>query len=132
MLQWSRAMSMGMAKYFPWPEFFTRGLMSITIMVTYLIGFLSRQEPAGVFAARVMDDPSYLSTETKKLYLYSKEDDMISHKDIEMYEARARTKGYQTEAVLFDGSPHVGHMRQHPEKYWGAIQKAWLNALQKQ
>lgn len=132
MLQWSRAMSMGMANYFPWPEFITRGFMSLTIMAVYIIGWLSRQEPAGKFAARVMDDPSYLSTETKKLYLYSKEDDMISYKDIEMYEAHARTKGYETQSVLFEGSPHVGHMRQHPEQYWNAIKNAWLKALQKQ
>lgn len=129
--QWSRAMSMGIAGFFPWPEFVTRFFMGFATMVVYIAGFLSGEEPAGKFSVRVMDDTSYISIETKKLYLYSKEDDLISYEDIEQYQAHAKTRGYETKAVTFQGSPHVGHMRHHPEKYWGAIQDAWQWALHK-
>jgi hypothetical protein len=127
--QWSRAMSMGIAGFFPWPELVTRFFMGLATIVIYLAGYLSGEEPAGVFAVRVMDDKSYVSSETKKLYLYSKEDDLISYEDIETYQAHAKTQGYETKAVIFKGSPHVGHMRHHPEQYWGSIQEAWQWAL---
>ncbi|KAK0386387.1 hypothetical protein NLU13_6224 [Sarocladium strictum] len=130
--QWSRAMSMGIAGMFPWPEIVTRFFMGFATIVVYVAGFLSGEEPAGKFAVRVMDDARYVPTETKKLYLYSKEDDLISYEDIESYEAHARASGYETKAVVFQGSPHVGHMRLHPEQYWGSIKAAWQWALGKQ
>jgi hypothetical protein len=129
--QWSRAMSMGIANYFPWPEFITRFFMGFATMIVYIAGHLSGEEPAGKFACRIMDDTSYVPNDTKKLYLYSKEDDLISYEDIESFEAHARSKGYETKAVTFVGSPHVGHMRKHPEQYWASILEGWKWALQK-
>lgn len=123
--QWSRAMSMGIAKFFPWPEIVTRCIMGLATICVYVIGLLSGEEPAGKFAVRVLDDETYIAKSVKRAYLYSKADDLISSEDVEMYIADAKQKGYETMAEVFDGSPHVGHMRLHPDQYWAAIRKAW-------
>ncbi|CRK19694.1 hypothetical protein BN1723_011967 [Verticillium longisporum] len=95
------------------------------LTVNVLAGWCVGREAAGAFALRVTDDDAFETKDARRLYLYSKEDDLITSDDVEMYMAESRQKGYQLRAELFDGSGHVGHMRMHPEKYWKAIADAW-------
>lgn len=39
--------------------------------------------------------------------------------------AQATSIGYKTDLEVFEGSPHVGHMRLHPEQYWKKVLSAW-------
>ncbi|KAF5024266.1 hypothetical protein F66182_3659 [Fusarium sp. NRRL 66182] len=122
---WSRAMSLGTAKFFPWPFVVTQSIWAVFLVLDVAFKWLTGGEPSGAFALRVVDDQTYETTDSKRLYLYSKEDDLISYKDIEGYVAESQERGYETRTELFEGSGHVGHMRQHPEQYWKAIQDAW-------
>ncbi|KAJ4146182.1 hypothetical protein NW754_001646 [Fusarium falciforme] len=122
---WSRAMSLGTANWFPWPFAVTQALWAGVLLVNATYQWITGTEPAGAFALRVVDDESFETKEAKRLYLYSKEDDLISYEDIEAYVAESKERGYVVRTELFDGSGHVGHMRKHPEQYWKAIEDAW-------
>ncbi|KAF4977214.1 hypothetical protein FZEAL_6242 [Fusarium zealandicum] len=122
---WSRAMSLGTAKWFPWPFAVTQFIWAGILLVNGSYQWLTGTEPSGAFALRVIDDDTYETKDAKRLYLYSKEDDLISYEDIEMYVAESKQKGYEMRTELFEGTGHVGHMRRHPEQYWKAIGDAW-------
>ncbi|KAK2934844.1 Protein of unknown function DUF829, TMEM53 [Fusarium oxysporum f. sp. vasinfectum] len=102
--QWSHAMALGTAKFFPWPFVITKGIWGFVLTLDVVIKKL---------------------TDSKRLYLYSKEDQIISHMDIEGYIAESQQRGYETRQELFVDTDHVGHMREHPEQYWKAISEAW-------
>ncbi|KAM0278797.1 hypothetical protein ACHAQH_004988 [Verticillium albo-atrum] len=123
--RWSRAMTIGTANWFPWPFGVTQCIWGSFLTVNVLAGWCVGREAAGAFALRVTDDETFETKDAKRLYLYSKEDDLITSDDVEMYIAESRQKGYQMRAELFDGSGHVGHMRMHPQKYWKSIADAW-------
>lgn len=76
-----------------------------------------------------MNDTKYEVASARRLYLYSKEDELIHWGDIEGQAAVARTAGYEVDTTVFTGSGHVSHMRADPEKYWAAIQFAWKKSL---
>lgn len=59
----------------------------------------------------------------KSCYIYSESDDLVPWTDVEEHAAMAVTKGRKVELEKFKGSPHVGHMRQDPEKYWAIVKR---------
>lgn len=50
-------------------------------------------------------------------YLYSKADQVIRHKDVEVFVESLRLKGVPVDSFDFGSSPHVGHFRDFPEQY---------------
>ncbi|CAI4212004.1 unnamed protein product [Parascedosporium putredinis] len=106
--RWSYAMAIGTAGWFPWPFGLTQGIW-------------------GAFLLRILAEEEFKTKAARSLYLYSKEDDLILWEDIEGHIANYREAGYHGDAVMFEGSGHVGHMRQHPELYWKSIREAWAN-----
>ncbi|KAK7426907.1 hypothetical protein QQZ08_006655 [Neonectria magnoliae] len=128
--RWSRAMTLGTAAYFPWPFVVTQAIWGLTLLLNICAGWLTGREPPAVFSIRAIDDATFETKNARRLYLYSKEDDLIPWDDIESYRAQATEKGYKTDAEMFEGTSHVGHMRMFPDKYWGAIQDSWRRAIQ--
>ena len=126
--RWSRAMAMGVGAYLPWPTVITQGFCAIFLAGHRLFETVIGREAASLFSSGAMNNQVYETTSARRLYLYSKEDDIIGWKDIEKHDAEAKSKGYRTDAVLFEGSGHVGHLRLAPEQYWSAIQGAWKQA----
>ncbi|CCG85166.1 Predicted protein [Taphrina deformans PYCC 5710] len=64
----------------------------------------------------------------RRLYLYSRKDDLISHNDIlhhanQVTEFHAGQEEVMTEE--FVGSEHVAHMRLDEARYWRLVQHAW-------
>ncbi|KAJ5226551.1 uncharacterized protein N7469_006557 [Penicillium citrinum] len=127
--RWSRAMAVGTSKYFPWPFIVTQALWYMFLWANYAWELLRGTEPSGVWATRVMNDHSIAPIETNRLYLYSKEDEIIWWEDLENAVADVKSLGYNVDLEMFEGSPHVGHMRLHPEQYWGKISRSWNEAL---
>lgn len=127
--RWSHAMAVGTAKYFPWPALITQGLWYIFLWANWAFERLRGSEPSGVWANRVMTDKSITSTDSHRLYLYSKEDEIIGWKDLEENVAGVKAMGWPVDLEMFEGSPHVGHMRLHPEQYWNKISNAWKQAV---
>lgn len=126
---WSRAMALGAARWFPWPFVVTQALAALFLGCLHGFGWLVGATSAAEFSRRAANDPNFTDASAKRLYLYSKEDDIIHWEDIEEHAAEARQKGWNVSAEVFDGTPHVGHMRGHPDQYWAAISAAWKEAV---
>jgi hypothetical protein len=129
--RWSRAMAVGTAKFFPWPLVITQGLWYAFLWANWAWERLRGSEPSGVWANRVMNDTAITTLDSSRLYLYSKEDEIIGWRDLEENVAQVKTLGYEFEMEMFEGSPHVGHMRLHPELYWNRILECWKKAQAK-
>ncbi|KAL6104824.1 tmem53 [Pungitius sinensis] len=50
-------------------------------------------------------------------YLYSRADQVIRHRDVEVFVDALKQKGARAERFDFVSSPHVGHFRDFPEQY---------------
>jgi hypothetical protein len=128
--RWSRAMAVGTAKMFPWPFIVTQALWWAFLWGSYLLEVMKGSEASGVWANRVMNEAEVTRRESSRLYLYSREDEIIGFEDLEENVAGVRMLGYRAiETELFEGSPHVGHMRMHPEQYWNKIAGCWKAAV---
>ncbi|GKT44720.1 uncharacterized protein ColSpa_04901 [Colletotrichum spaethianum] len=123
--RWSLAMALGTANWFPWPFVVTQCIMAIFLLFNQTYEYLVGRESAPVFSVKAIGDPKYVSKGSRKLFLYSKEDPLIGWEDIEQNMAESKAKGYAYNAVIFEGSGHVEHMRMFPDQYWGAIAAAW-------
>lgn len=51
------------------------------------------------------------------LHLYSTADQVIRHRDIEVFVDALKQKGVPVDTVDFVSTPHVGHFRRFPEQY---------------
>ncbi|GAB1313758.1 DUF829-domain-containing protein [Madurella fahalii] len=126
---WSRAMALGVAPWLPWPFIITQALAAMFLGTLHGFGWLIGATSAAEFSTGAVNDARLSDVSAKRLYLYSKEDDIIHWEDIEKHAADARQKGWSVSAEVFEGTPHVGHMRAHPEQYWRAIARAWKEAV---
>ncbi|KAH6670367.1 hypothetical protein F5X68DRAFT_159326 [Plectosphaerella plurivora] len=127
--KWARAMTLGTAAWFPWPFFVTQIMWTIVLVATRIWGWFTGNDFAGVYALKTTDSHDYETKDAKRIYLYSEADEIISSEDIEKFSAIAREKGYHVRGEIFEGTGHVGHMRQHSEQYWSAIASAWAWAI---
>lgn len=125
----SRAMALGTAALFPWPFLVTQCLWATFLAATHLWETVTGRDGAPVTSMKAFQNPDMQEKSAKRLYLYSKDDQIILWSDIEKHIAESREQGWQTDSVLFEGSGHVGHMRLHPEEYWKSIQNAWAGIV---
>ncbi|KAG6057347.1 hypothetical protein E4U17_001424 [Claviceps sp. LM77 group G4] len=127
--RWSRAMALGTAAWFPWPFVITQMVWGLVLLLyTAYLCIIGRQT-AGAWSVRAVNQKDFESTGARRLYLYSKEDDLILWEDIEEHAAETRQLGWGVDAEVFEGSGHVGHMRMHPGQYWGAVARSWEEAM---
>ncbi|KAH9906221.1 DUF829-domain-containing protein [Xylariomycetidae sp. FL2044] len=127
--RWSRAMALGTAQMLPFPFKVTQGLWWLFLYTIFFLEKATGREPAGIQSCRTYLDKDIASTKALRLYLYSKQDDIIWWEDVEEQAAIAKGKGYETRMEMFEGSSHVSHMRMHPEQYWAAIERSWKESF---
>ena len=72
------------------------------------------------------------SGEGMTCYLYSKSDKMVDWMDIRDHAADARSKGWQVEEVMFDGSAHCGHFQKDEKTYVKAMERMWQGHSEEQ
>ncbi|KAL4964271.1 uncharacterized protein BDV14DRAFT_209417 [Aspergillus stella-maris] len=128
MARLSYALALGIAPFIPFPFVVTQFLSGIFLYIISFIEILLGRKSAGFQSAEIIDSADYCSTGARRLYLYGRSDRIISYRDIEGHVARARGEGVKADAVVFEGSGHVEHMRLHGEKYWGSIEESWDGA----
>ncbi len=122
---WSRGLALGISHYFPWPFVVTQALALGFLAVVFSASWLVGNKNAAEYSVAAVNNPSICDKGAKRLYLYSKEDDIIAWDAIEAHAAEAKQVGYDANLEMFQGSPHVGHMRVHRDQYWSAISQAW-------
>lgn len=128
--RWSRAMALGTAGWFPWPFVVTQAVWAVALSLNGLYSALLGREHAGAWGRKAALNDQYELKSARRLYLYSKEDDLIGYEDIESHAAEARRLGWEVDTEVFSGSGHVGHMRKFGEQYWQAIDASWKKAVQ--
>lgn len=128
--RWSRAMALGTAGWFPWPFAVTQAIWAFSLCINQVIGMIRRSEHAGAWARKAVNDTKFQTNATRRLYMYSKEDDLIGWEDIEDHVAEGRTLGWKSDVAVFEGSGHVQHMRVFGDKYWKYILDSWQRAVE--
>lgn len=126
---WSRAMALGASGWLPLPFIVTQALACLFLAALHGFGWLIGASSAAAYSVAAVNNEELCEKAARRLYLYSKEDDIIYWEDIEKHAAQARQRGYEVDMDMFEGTPHVGHLRQHPEQYWGAVKKTWEEAV---
>lgn len=128
--RWSRALALGAGLPIPFP--ITQAVAAGFLGALSLAGWLVGRTSAADFSVGAVNNPALCDVGVRRMYLYSKADDIIHWEDIEAHMARGREVGYSVEGELFEGTPHVGHMRAWPEEYWGAIKRGWTDVVKEE
>lgn len=132
---WSRAMTLGAIprslSSIPGLFMATQCLAAIFLASLHGLGWVLGATSAAEYSTAAVNNLTLSDVSANKLYLYSKEDDIIYWEDIEKHAADARSKGWDVSLEVFQGTPHVGHMKAHPQQYWEAISNAWAEAAAK-
>lgn len=128
MRRWSRAIALGTADWFPWPFAVTQTIMGAGLAMSLSYSWLRGTDAAAAWSLKATQNTEYVDTATRRVFLYSKEDQLIGWEDIEKYASWSEENGWDVDRVVFEGSDHVGHMRRHPEQYWTAVRTSWDQA----
>jgi len=70
-------------------------------------------------------DGKAIDETTKRLFLYSDEDDLVQSEFVEEVIKELEGKGFPVWSRNFGQTRHVGHMRAKPQEYWGEIARVW-------
>jgi len=68
-----------------------------------------------------LNDTTFFDRTVPRVYLYSTVDRMVPSEAVREHCASAHNAGYNASLVRFRDSPHVAHINEDKEKYWGAI-----------
>ena len=69
--------------------------------------------------------------EIPRLYLCSKADRIVPVEEVLSHIAQAQNAGFDVRAEIFEDVPHVSGARIHPQRYWGAVDNVWREAVRK-
>jgi hypothetical protein len=73
-------------------------------------------------------DPTHFDLAAPRCYLYSKADELIAWQDVCEHVDESKARGLRVQEEVFEGSGHVGHARQEPERYWRAVMATWRSS----
>ncbi|TKA79740.1 hypothetical protein B0A55_04367 [Friedmanniomyces simplex] len=68
-----------------------------------------------------LNDESLFTREVPRVYLYSQADRLVPWSAVQEHCASAQNAGYPVKLVRFRDSPHVAHVNENSERYWGAV-----------
>ena len=110
-----------------------KSLLFVVLVLFRLIHALKIFPDPISLAREVVNDSSMVRAanpegKLARCYIYSDTDDLVDWRDSESHALEAEAKGWVVRRELFKGSPHVGHMRAEPVRYWGIV-KEYLEAL---
>ncbi|KAF7794124.1 hypothetical protein EIP86_005254 [Pleurotus ostreatoroseus] len=109
------------------------GLLFLLGLFVLIIVRVSMRQEHLIHAMRArLNEPSvfpWTSQATPRLYVYSDADEMVPADAVEEHIADAKQKGRIVHVEKYHGSLHVSHARKDPERYWGAVQGLWSEAV---
>ena len=73
---------------------------------------------------------AWMTKESPRVFIYSDADQMVEAEAVEECIAASKQKGLNVHVEKFHGSAHVSHARKDSGKYWGAVEKAWAEAVE--
>ncbi|KAI1912946.1 hypothetical protein LOZ53_001038 [Ophidiomyces ophidiicola] len=112
-----KALSYSFPKFFLWRILLSAAIWVLLFSLTTIGRILGRKHPA--YRIREgLNDASLIHRKAERCYVYSKEDELIMWKDVEQHADQAHSRGWKVSREMFEKSPHVGHMRTDPQRYW--------------
>jgi hypothetical protein len=67
----------------------------------------------------------WMNSETPRLYVFSKKDELVPWQVVHEHANAAKTSGLDVRCEVYEDSAHVAHMRLDPKRYWTSIQDLW-------
>lgn len=105
------------------------GFVLGTVLCIMHLGMLVLPGPDVYDSMRAqMNDTTAAVKGIRRCYIYSENDEIIGWEDVEEHAKDAQRKGWSVEQVKFQGSTHVGHLKQDPEMYRQAIVRTWVGS----
>jgi hypothetical protein len=102
------------------------GLMVHLLLVcTFVVWTAMRKENKAIIICRQLNDETIFDKKVPRVYLYSRADQMVGPEEVEDHSGIAAAKGWDVTRVVFEKSPHCGHVREDEAKYWAAVMEAW-------
>lgn len=90
---------------------------------------IGNQHPLIALRERLVD-PQLFDRKAPRVYIYSKEDEMVSWRAVEEHITQAREKGFKAEGEEWKGSKHVAHMIMAEERYWDVVERVWRRGFE--
>ncbi|KAH0833499.1 hypothetical protein J3R83DRAFT_12624 [Lanmaoa asiatica] len=67
----------------------------------------------------------WMNSQTPRLYIFSKKDELIPWQEVQKHAEAAKTSGLNVRCEVYEESAHVAHMRLDPKRYWASILDLW-------
>ena len=94
-------------------------LVYVLLSVMWVWDQVLRHENVLNRARDALNDPSLISRDAPRIYIYSETDRLVRWEDVEEHCAAAAAKGWKVTRERFPGSAHVRHVKLDAERYWG-------------
>lgn len=100
----------------------------ITLILIKVYQTITRTPDAVSFARRAINDATLVQAANARgartrCYIYSDGDDLVNWRDVEKHASESEASGWVVRREKFEGTPHVGHMRAQPERYWSIVKE---------
>lgn len=126
--RWSHALAVSARAWLPLPLLVMQALWLAVMLFAEGLQRLTRWPAVGRLFPGPIVDPELVPKDAVRLFMYSASDKLVNYTDVERHIARLRADGSTCRIEKFDDSPHVGHMRLYPDRYWKSISQAWYAA----
>jgi hypothetical protein len=107
------------------------GVVVLVYVCMWIVGHIMNRPNPVLTMMALLRNPRvlpWIDKRSPRLYIYSKVDTMIPSVDVEVHASRSASDGLDVRKLCFDNSPHVGHARVYPERYWAAVKDLWVDA----
>ncbi|CAF9929455.1 MAG: hypothetical protein GOMPHAMPRED_005407 [Gomphillus americanus] len=108
------------------------GLLFFMMCIATFLGLLFQWAPLLDQVWHDLNDVSnnvqLVDQNTRRLYLYSKKDELVDWRNIVEHASDAQVKGHQVQIEEFMNSKHVAHVLVDGKRYWDLIRQGWKEA----
>lgn len=106
----------------------SKSFLWLSLVLIKFIHAITRSPDPVALARKVINDVSLIQAVNAKgvptrCYIYSDADELVDAHDVEQHASESEACGWLVRRERFQGTPHVGHMRAAPERYWGIIKE---------
>lgn len=104
----------------------SRSFLWLSLVLVKLIHAITRSPDPVALAREVINDVSLIQAVNAdgipaRCYIYSDADELVDARDVEQHASESEACGWLVRRERFQGTPHVGHMKAAPERYWGIV-----------
>ncbi|KAM0335608.1 hypothetical protein ACHAQA_000656 [Verticillium albo-atrum] len=100
-------------------------LVVLVLAVYWLLHLLLRRPSFLDHTCAALNAKQVTAVQTRRTYMYSREDEMVGWADVEAHADEAEARGVKVKRELFVGSGHVAHARIDAERYWRTVKETF-------